>query len=41
MIEEGLLEEDGDLNNQIADIGIEVSIDEENNAGFIAANFLK
>ncbi len=35
LIEEVFLEGDEDLNNQIVDIAIEVSIDEENNAGFI------
>ena len=34
LIEEGFLEEDEDLNNQIADIVIEVRRDEENPAGF-------
>ena len=34
LIEEGFLEEDQDLNNQIADIAIEVSNDAENPAGF-------
>ena len=34
LIEEGFLEEDEDLNNQIADIATEVSRDEENPAGF-------
>ena len=34
LIEEGFLQEDEDLNNQIADIAIEVSRDEENPAGF-------
>ncbi len=37
LIEEGFLEEDEDLNNQIEDIAIEVSMDEENNAGFICS----
>ena len=34
LIEEGFLEEDEDLNNQIADIAVEVSRDEENPACF-------
>ncbi len=37
LIEEGFLEEDEDLNNQIADISIEVSMGKENNTGFICS----